>query len=73
MLQKLSGCEGVFDGLESLPNGRIVADVEYLAAIRLDHCADAIDKSVAQGLDSLKRSVRSAFSIGGAPLDGAGL
>lgn len=38
-----SGGQGIFDGLESLPNHRIVADIEYLAAIRPDQQAGAID------------------------------
>ena len=34
---EISGCEGALDGLEPLPNHRIVTHFEYLAAVGLDH------------------------------------
>ena len=70
---KISGPEGVFDSLESLPNNRIVTDIEHLAAIGFDQQAGAIDKSISQGLYRLKRSDCSSFPVHGSPLGGTGL
>ena len=48
--------QGLFNGLELLPNHRIVASIEYFATVGLDHQADTIDKSISQGLHCLLRS-----------------
>ena len=61
------------DGLESLANGRIVANIEYLAVMRLDHQAGAIDKGIPQGLYRPKRPDRSTLPVHESPLGGADL
>lgn len=68
-----SGSEGVLDDLEALPNHRVVADADYLAAAWLDQQTGPLDELIAQGPDILKRSDRPPFAIRGTPLRGAGL
>lgn len=60
-----SRSDGGLNGLEALPNHRIVTDIEYLSTARLNKRTGPIDKPVPQGLDSLKRPDRLSFAIRG--------
>ena len=68
-----SRCESTINGYEALPNHGVVTSIKYVAAARLDQQTGAIDESVRQCLNGLKRPDRSSLAIRRAPLRGASL